>query len=419
MPEKPIPFWLQQSTLNTDSAHPKRTPRRADKEKRVSGRRATQTLSPDVLRWARERAGLPPERLAAKMKVKPDRLREWESSGRISLAQADRVAQHTHTPLGFLFLKAPPEEDLSMPDYRTFAGSAPTRPSPDLLDTIHLMRRRQAWMRDELVEAGADPLPFVGMSRNESSSDAVAEAMRETFSLVPGWASTQPDWISALRHLRVRADAVGVLAIFNGIVGNNTSRKLDRGEFQGFALVDIYAPLVFVNAADFRTAQMFTLAHELAHLFVGAPGLSSLGNQDQPRHGTERFCNAVAAEFLVPAAEMVNRWAPGAEVDRALQLAARHFKVSALVAARRAVQLRLIRSDEFRRFYERHTGARQPSSEGGNFWNNQNTRIGNRFGSAVCRAVVAGRLTYRQAYALTGLRGDTFAEFLRRMDMIG
>ncbi len=75
----------------------------------MSGRRALQTLAPDVLRWARERSGLPPERLAAKMRVKPDRLREWESSGRISLAQADRMARHTRTPLGFLFLKAPPE----------------------------------------------------------------------------------------------------------------------------------------------------------------------------------------------------------------------------------------------------------------------------------------------------------------------
>ena len=271
----------------------------------MSERRALQTLAPDVLRWARERAGLAPERLAAKMQVKPDRLRDWESSGRISLAQADKMARHTRTPLGYLFLKAPPEEDLSIPDYRTFAGAAPTRPSPDLLDTIHLMRRRQAWMRDELVEAGADPLTFVGDLRSESSSDAVAEAMRAALSLPEGWAARQPDWTSALRHLRDRADEAGVLTVFNGIVGNNTSRKLDRSEFQGFALVDSYAPLVFVNAADFKTAQMFTLAHELAHIFVGAAGLSSLGGQDLPNHDTERFCNAVAAELLVPAGEML------------------------------------------------------------------------------------------------------------------
>ena len=384
----------------------------------MSERRARQTLAPNVLRWARERAGLAPERLAAKMKVKPERVRDWESSGRISLAQADGMARHTRTPLGYLFLKAPPEEDLSIPDYRTFAGAVPARPTPDLLDTIHLMRRRQAWMRDELVEAGSEPLPFQGISRSESSSDAVAEAMREALSVPAGWAATQPDWAAALRYLRERADESGVLTVFNGIVGNNTSRKLDRTEFQGFALVDSYAPLVFVNAADFKTAQMFTLAHELAHLFVGAPGLSSLGGQGLPRHDTERFCNAVAAEFLVPAMEMMDQWTPSAKVDEALQAAAKRFKVSVLVAARRAVHLKLIRPSEFRGFYERHTGGLQPSSGGGNFWNNQNTRIGRRFGSAVYRAVVAGRLTYREAYALTGLRGDTFDKFLRRMEAV-
>lgn len=370
-----------------------------------------------MLRWARERASLAPEELAAKMRVKPDRLRDWESSGRISLAQADKVAHHTRTPLGYLFLKAPPDEDLVIPDYRTFAGSVPSRPSPDLLETIHQMRRRQTWLRDELIEAGADPLSFVESCRDESSSDSVAEAMRGAFSLPAAWAAAQSDWTAALRYLRERADAAGVMTVFNGVVGNNTSRKLDRSEFQGFALLDSRAPLVFVNAADFRTAQMFTLAHELAHLFVGAPGVSSLGGR-LPHHDVERFCNAVAAEFLVPATEMIEQWSPAARTEDALKAVARRFKVSVLVAARRAAHLDLIRPSEFRRFYEWHTSVATPSSQGGNFWNNQNTRIGRRFGSAVRRAVVGGRLTYREAYALTGLRGDTFDEWLRRMEAI-
>ena len=350
------------------------------------------------------------------MQVKPDRLRDWESSGRISLAQADKMARHTRTPLGYLFLKAPPEEDLSIPDYRTFAGAAPTRPSPDLLETIHLMGRRQAWMRDEMVEAGADPLTFVG----ESPKRVLYRCGRRGHA---GGAIPARRLGGEAARLDLRASPPsgpcgrsGVLTVFNGIVGNNTSRKLDRSEFQGFALVDSYAPLVFVNAADFKTAQMFTLAHELAHIFVGAAGLSSLGGQELPNHDTERFCNAVAAELLVPAGEMFDQWRPSAQVEESLQTVARRFKVSVLVAARRAVHLALIRPSEFRLFYERHTGALTSSSGGGNFWNNQNTRIGRRFGSAIHRAVVAGRLTYREAYALTGLRGDTFNKFLRRME---
>lgn len=161
---------------------------------------------------------------------------------------------------------------------------------------------------------------------------------------------------------------------------------------------------------------MFTLAHELAHLFVGAPGLSSLGGRGAPDHETERLCNAAAGEFLVPAVEMIGHWRPSAQVEESLQSAAGRFKVSVLVAARRAVHLELIRPSEFRLFHERHTAPLPPSPGGGNFWNSQNTRIGRSFGSAIHRSVVAGRLTYREACTLTGLRGDTFEEFLRRVE---
>lgn len=382
----------------------------------MSGRRILHQLAPGVLRWARERAGLEPDCLAARMRVRLERLLEWESTGKISLAQADRLAHQTHTPLGYLFLKQPPDETLPIPEFRTFTGKAPARPSPDLLATIFLMKRRQAWMREELAELGAEPLPFVGSCKNEPRSEAVASAMQEAFSLPSGWTLSQPNWSSALGQLRARADEAGVLTVFNGVVGNSTSRKLDRAEFQGFALVDAHAPLVFVNAADFKTAQMFTLAHELAHLLIGAAGLSRLGGAGLPHDGTERRCNAAAAEFLVPKQGVIDHWNYAAPADEALEAVARRFKVSVLVAARRAVHLNLISPTEFRRFYDRHTGGvKLPRSGGGSFWNNQNFRIGHRFGSAVCRAVLAGRLSYREAYGLTGLWGDTFEKLVARM----
>lgn len=382
----------------------------------MSGRRLLHRLAPGVLRWARERAGLGPECLAARMRVRLERLLEWESTGEISLAQAERLAHQTHTPLGYLFLKKPPDETLPITDFRTFTGIAPAPPSPNLLATIYLMKRRQTWMRQELADLGAEPLPFVGSCKNEPCSEAVASAMQEAFSLPSGWTLSQPNWSSALGQLRARADEAGVLTVFNGVVGNNTSRKLDRAEFQGFALVDAHAPLVFVNAADFKTAQVFTMAHELAHLLIGSAGLSKLGSAGLPHHGPERRCNAAAAEFLVPKQGMIDHWNYAAAAEEALEAVARRFKVSVLVAAHRAVHLNLISPAEFRRFYDRHTGNMQlPRSGGGSFWQNQNFRIGHWFGSAVCRAVVAGRLTYREAYGLTGLWGDTFETFVARM----
>ena len=385
----------------------------------MSGRRARTTVQPTVLRWARERAGLAMEAVAAKVGVRPDRVVEWERSGRISIAQADRLAQCTHTPIGYLYLREPPEDDLPIPDFRATGAEGRRRPSPDLLETVDLMARRQAWMRDELIEDGADPLAFVGCCGRDATPAEAAVAMREHLELSSDWGSRQRSWTEALRHLRSRVEASGILVVFNGVVGNDTHRRLDRGEFQGFALVDHYAPLIFVNGTDFKAAQMFTLAHELAHVFVGATGVSNVDATPLPGHETERFCNSAAAEFLVSEKELIAHWRQVGTIEDSLQTVARRFKVSVLVAAHRALRLGLIDRDDFARFYEAYqqqAARRTDETRGGSFWNSQNVRIGRRFGAAVRRAVKEGRLSYREAYALTGLRGDTFDTFVRSLD---
>ena len=385
----------------------------------MNDRRVQRTLEPSVLRWARERAGLDAGTVAAKIGVKPERVVEWERSGRISVSQADRLAHHTRTPVGYLYLRRPPRDDLPIPDFRAAGGVRPRRPSPDLLATVHLMARRQSWMRDDLIEDGADPLPFVGRCRDATVAETAA-AMREHLDLQAGWAQTERTWTDALRRLRECMEARGVLVVFNGVVGNDTHRRLDRGEFQGFALIDDYAPLVFVNGADFKAAQMFTLAHELAHVFVGAAGVSNLDAAPSPGQDTERFCNEAAAEFLVSGEELVAHWRRVGTLAESLQSAARRFKISVLVAARRALELGLVDQDEFLRFYHNYQqqAAQRGLDEtlGGNFWNSQNVRIGRRFGAAVRRAVREGRLSWREAYSLTGLRGDTFYRYLLSLD---
>ncbi len=384
----------------------------------MSGQRVRAVLEPAVLRWARERAGLGAETVAAKMGVRADQVEAWERSGSISVSQADRLAQHTHTPVGYLYLREPPEDDLPIADFRAARGGGASRPSPDLVDTVHAMTRRQAWMREELAEDGAEALSFVGRAAGRTPAEA-ATAMRESLGLTADWSSRRRSWTDALRHLRDRAEASGILVVFNGVVGNNTHRRLDRREFQGFALVDRHAPLVFVNSADFKAAQMFTLAHELAHVFTGATGVSNLEVDRTPDQEVETFCNRVAAEFLVPEEQLMEHWNGDDVVGEAIQAVARRFRVSVLVAARRALDLGLIGRRDFRSFYHGYGEQairRREETAGGNFWNSQNVRIGRRFGAAVSRAVKEGRLSYREAYSLTGLRGDTFDVFMRSLD---
>jgi Zn-dependent peptidase ImmA (M78 family) len=202
--------------------------------------------------------------------------------------------------------------------------------------------------------------------------------------------------------------------VINGIVGNNTHRKLDVEEFRGFVLVDDYAPLVFVNGADAKAAQMFTLAHELAHVIFGSSAAFDLRQLTAATAPIEQACNRAAAEFLVPIELLRQRWRGVGNQANPFDSLAHQFKVSQLVAARRALDAQLITRDRFFAFYAEylaHERKKTDDSEGGNFYATQHQRVGSRMASAIVRAVREGKLLYADAYRLTGLRGKTFETF--------
>ncbi|MGH2359900.1 MAG: ImmA/IrrE family metallo-endopeptidase, partial [bacterium] len=232
-------------------------------------------VRPGMLRWARERAGFEPGDLTHRI----PQLLAWERGEKQpTFKQLEAFARATHTPFGFLFLPEPPEEHLPIPDLRTLAHR-PVRPSPDLLDTIYAMQRRQDWLREERLEAETNALEFVGTARLNDEPTAAGQEMRRTVGLADGWAGDVPSWEEGVSELRRRIESLGIMAVINGVVGNNTHRKLDVEEFRGFALTDRYAPLIFVNGADAKSAQMFTLAHELAHVWLGPEGEGISGFQ--------------------------------------------------------------------------------------------------------------------------------------------
>ena len=376
----------------------------------------TVNVKPTLLRWAIVRSRIPEEDIRAKF----PRLREWESGDREpTLRQLEDFARTTMTPFGHLLLSEPPDEELPIPDFRTKGDTPIDRPSPNLIDTIQLMQQRQAWMRDYLSDLGQDRLPFVGFAAGRRDVAGVAANIRETLRLSESWAADHRTWEDALMHLRNEIDTCGILVAMNGVVGNNTHRALDPEEFRGFVLIDEHAPLVFVNNADFKAAQMFTLAHELAHVWLGKSALFNLIRMlPDGKDADEKFCNQVAAELLVPRSLMLRLWQNLQGQEKPFQAIARTCKVSALVVARRALDLRLIDQPRFFAFYEseaRQLAAREKAQRergGGNFYRNATVRIGRRFGEAVVRAVAEGKLLYRDAYRLTGLKGATFDRFV-------
>ena len=374
------------------------------------------TIRPELLRWACARAGYAPRDLAERFPQFP----AWErGEQRPTFKQLEAFAKATHTPFGYFFLPEPPEERLPIPDLRTLKDR-PARPSANLLDTIYAMQRRQRWLSDARRERGADPLDFVGAARLDDDPTAVGQEMRRAVGMSDRWAAEVRTWKAAVGELRRRIEAIGVLVVINGVVGNNTRRKLDLREFRGFAIADPYAPLIFVNGADAASAQMFTLAHELAHVWLGGAGdgLSGFEAVFPGDHRVERFCDQAAAEFLVPASELQQQWPRFKDaIDRFEQLA-RQFKVSPVVVGRRALDLALIERGAFFDFYEGYTRRerqRRETAGGGDFYNNQHARVGERFAQEVIYAALEGRLTFKEAYELTGLHGGAFQEYARRL----
>lgn len=368
-------------------------------------------VAPRLLEWAKDRAGLSDEDLAAAFPRYPD----WVAQTvKPTLKQLEGFAAKAHVPLGYLFLDEPPDEPLPIADYRTHRDKGVSKASPELLDTLHTMIQRQAWMRDYLLEVGAEPLPFVGSSSVRDGVFSVAQAMRQTLGMSAGWARQYATWAKAFTGLLEICEDAGILFSVNAVVDNNTHRRLNPEEFRGFVLVDPYAPLVFINGADAKSAQMFTLAHQLAHIWLGQTSLFDIPALEAKGDAVEVFCNQVAAEFLVPESELRQSWPSYGGGAATFDSLARVFKVSPLAIGRRALELGLVDRPVFFAFYQQRVQQerKKPEGEGGgNFYATQRFRLGKPFAAAVVRSAQGGTLLYRDAYRLLGLRGPTFDHY--------
>ena len=371
----------------------------------------------DVLRWACERGRIEPGTLAQRF----PRFAEWETgTARPTLKQLERFAKVARTPIGFFFLSEPPEEHIPIPDFRTIADKPVGRPSANLLDTIYLCQQRQAWYRDNARMEGEPPLGFVGSVTRSDPIEAVADRIRAALRFDLEERRQLSSWTAALRLFIEQANDLGVLVMVSGVVGSNSRRRLDYREFRGFALVDDLAPVIFVNGADSKSAQMFTLAHELAHVWLGESALSDSEDRLIPDHQTERFCNRVAAEILAPMRVIRDEYRKTASLAAEIARLARRFKVSTLVVLRRLHELGALTRQQYWDAYDEELDRLRKvvQDSGGNFYASTGARVSKRFARAVLTATLEGRSSYTDAFHLLGFRKmATFNELSRRLGL--
>jgi len=372
-------------------------------------------IKPELLCWARERAGLSLDMLSKRF----PKLEAWELGMALpTLKQLERFAHAMHVPIGFLFLHEPPVEQMPIPDFRTAGNEFVARPSPNLLDTIYICQQRQEWYHDFARSSSEAPLPFVSSISLTDEIEATAEDIRHAIGFDVEERRLMPTWTDALRGFIEQADARGILVMCSGVVLNNNYRHLDPDEFRGFALVDPLAPLVFINGADTKAAQMFTLAHELAHIWLGQSALSDAQASRVPEQKVERWCNRVAVELLVPLAVLRDVYQQRNDLHNEMTRLARRFKVSTLVILRRIYDAGGITEQQLWEEY-REELARLKSYEkgsGGNFYLTQAARLSKRFARALVTSTLEGQTLYHDAYRMLGFsKLETFHELGRSL----
>jgi len=366
-------------------------------------------ITPEVVRWARERARATRDKLAQRLHTRAERVASWEDGTHSpTLAQAQELAEALRIPFGYLFLPSPPKEQVPLPDFRRVGRAASEPLSADFMAVLNDVIVKQNRYRDLLLDSGGEPVACFAKYSIGDPDKLVAEDIAATLGIDDKLRSECANFEEFIRQITRQAEAVGILVMRSGVACGNSRRPLSVAEFRGFAIGDPLAPLVFVNGKDAPPAQIFTLVHELAHIWIGASGISNVSLKDADvAAGTsdiERFCNRVAAEVLIPEEVMVRDWQTHRGIEDNVQAISRHCKVSRLVTLRRAYDLSKISREKYAELYvreEQRFKAREPG--GGSYFLNVLARNGPTFTETIVTAAMGGRLLYRDAASLLNI----------------
>ena len=332
--------------------------------------------------------------------------------------QIEDFSKKTRIPLGYFFLDTPPVEQYPLLKFRTINSATKTNPSRDLIDTYYHMTAVQDWMREYLIEAGNEKLNFIGSLKNEKKADKIAAVIRSTINLENDWYTKSKTSENSFNILRQCFEEIGILVMKNGIVGQNTHRPLDIQEFRAFTLLDDYAPLVFINNKDKDGGQLFSLLHEIVHIWLG---INSFYNDT---HGIsfnidplETICNAVAAELLVPRENFIERWNDGNNmvIEENIDKLVKHFKCGRSVIIRKAYDNKLITMEQFKELTNYIIAVYRkdkPKSKGGDHYKTLESRYSPRFILALANSINEGRTLYKEVSKLTGANRVIFEKFV-------
>lgn len=376
-------------------------------------------ITPSVLRWAREQARLSIAEAADLIKRPPDEIQSWEDGSSLpSIAQARKASEVYRRPLAVFYLPEPPQDFDTLRDFRTLPNTEKRDYSPDLALLIRTTRYRQEWTRDFLLEEGVEKLDFVGSATMNNSPREIAQDILRKLNLSPAEQKKCNTRHEAFRLWMERSEAAGIFVF--------RQSDIPLKEARGFVISDDIAPFIFINSDDSKSAQIFTLAHELAHLWLDISGVSNIEDVgitiNAESSQIETFCNRVAAEAVLEENAFSQAWMtqnPVYSIDERIQQISASFSVSEEVVARRLLERNIITQSkytELREFYQdrwqelkKDEKRRMKASKGGpSYYVTTAAKNGYAFTQTVVGAFMGGSISGRDASSLLNAKINNF-----------
>ena len=391
-------------------------------------------INPRILSWARETAGLSLEEAAEKFGFKDSartsavqKLRSLESGERTpSEAHLQKASDVYRRPLLSFYLPEPPQRGERGDDFRTITGSVSQRENGLLDALIRDVRARQQMLREVLIDNDeATPLTFIASANIEEGAISVAASIRGTLGVTQEGQRLARGSGKLFGLLRSAAEQVGIYVLLLGDVGSHHS-DISEEVFRGFAIADDIAPFVVINDNDAVNARAFTLMHELAHLWIGASGVSGPLKQ-MPENVIERFCNDVAGEFLLPRQSLAEiPPMTQADLHAVMEATARladDWNISQGVVAYRFVTERRISAeianalfeaftDRWRKEKQRARESKDSNQSGPSYYVVRRHRLGAGLLSVVRRAVQGDVLSHTRAGKILGVSPSAVDQLL-------
>ncbi|MBR2038564.1 MAG: ImmA/IrrE family metallo-endopeptidase [Lachnospiraceae bacterium] len=370
-------------------------------------------IQPAILTWALSQTS--EEKLGAKLM---NNVKQWlDGSKSPTFNQIEDFSKKSQIPLGYFFLQTPPVEQIDLLEYRTLDSVELVNPSRNLIDTIHEMEAVQDWMVDYKREMKYDAVAVVGSLKGHSDVETIAGKIRADLGLEKGWYRECADSSWAFNKVRKLLEECGVVVMMSGIVGKNTHRALDVNEFRAFAMVNDMAPLIFINGADSLGGRLFSLFHEIVHIWLGENDLyNDRRYSGEGVKAIEVICNAVAGELIVPKAHFIENWMKNTNDDtyQKIKELAKYFHCSESVLARRALDNDKISKSIYNQVVsdaiEAYIQSKKEKGSGGDYYRVARSKLDGVFVRALCESVSSGRTSYTEAYRLTNTTSKTFSE---------